>query len=134
MLGYSADELKTKTFWDITPEKWRKDELEAQGVELLQQDYSELYEKELIRKDGSVFPVEVRAYMLERAEDIESCKIGSFVRDITNRKRSEEERERLMQAIEQAAETIMITDSEGTIHILYEDSAGDLNHVSGCPY
>ena len=36
-------------------------------------------------------------------------------RDITERKRAEIERDRLMQAIEQAAETILITDSKGTI-------------------
>lgn len=36
-------------------------------------------------------------------------------RDITERKRAEEERERLMAAIEQVAETIVITDTDGTI-------------------
>ncbi|MBU8923315.1 MAG: PAS domain S-box protein [Bacteroidales bacterium] len=44
--------------------------------------------------------------------------------DITRRKQDEEERERLMSAIEQAAETIVITDTEGTI--LYVNPAFEL--------
>ena len=39
----------------------------------------------------------------------------SVVRDITERKQAQEELERLSVAIEQAAETVVITDSEGTI-------------------
>ncbi len=39
----------------------------------------------------------------------------SSVRDITERKKSEEERERLLTAIEQSPETILITDTDGTI-------------------
>ncbi|MCD4691214.1 PAS domain S-box protein, partial [bacterium] len=41
--------------------------------------------------------------------------VAVFARDITDRKCADEERERLMSAIEQAAETIVITDSDGTI-------------------
>ncbi|MBI5831903.1 MAG: PAS domain S-box protein [Armatimonadetes bacterium] len=39
----------------------------------------------------------------------------AVIRDVTQRRQAEAERERLMVAIEQAAETVVITDAEGTI-------------------
>jgi len=89
MMGYSIDELKMKNFWKFTPEKWVEKEKNEQGTLLLERGYTDLYEKEYIRKDGSVFPIEVQAYILEKGEDIDSTRIGGFVRDITERKNAE---------------------------------------------
>ncbi|MGD9732718.1 MAG: transporter substrate-binding domain-containing protein [Desulfamplus sp.] len=64
MLGYTLDELKAKeSFYDITPEKWK--ELELKNIweaKLLVDGYSGIYQKEYIRKDGTIFPVELQAY------------------------------------------------------------------------
>jgi len=89
MLGYSLDEMKKQSFWEITPEKWRKWEYDVQGTLLLEQGYTDLYEKEYTRKDGTVFPIEVQAYTLEKGTDLESTRIGAFVRDISKRKNAE---------------------------------------------
>ena len=68
----------------------------------------------MLRKDGTEIPVEITGRLLL---DKKGFPIGlqGTTRDITERKRAEEERERLMSAIAQAAEAVVITDSEGTI-------------------
>lgn len=63
-------------------------------------------------KNGKRIPVEISPYLFD-LED--RTTILSLVRDISERKTAEAERERLMSAIEQAMEVIVITDREGTI-------------------
>ena len=91
MLGYSLKELKDmEDFYRITPERWR--EWEAKEIwehRLLAKGHSGLYEKEYIRKDGTVFPVELRSYAV-RSEDGALDYLWGTVRDITERKRTEE--------------------------------------------
>ncbi len=90
MLGYSKDELKSRGFWKITPGKWRAYEHDVLSSLLFERGHTDLYEKEYIRKDGSIFPIEVQAFILKKGEDLESTMIGGFVRDITERKRAED--------------------------------------------
>jgi PAS domain S-box-containing protein len=65
------------------------------------------------KRDGTEFPVEIAPSLMDLGNGQKA--ILSAVRDITERKRAEEERERLMSAINQAGESIIITDSQGTI-------------------
>ncbi|MBF0102102.1 MAG: PAS domain S-box protein [Desulfobacterales bacterium] len=96
MLGYTLEELKTmEDFYQITPEKWRQwEEDEIWKRRLLQNGYSGIYEKEYIRKDGTIFPVELQSYTVFDQEGKLSYLWG-VVRDITERKRAEEEKDRL---------------------------------------
>jgi PAS domain S-box-containing protein len=89
MHGYSEEELLSMTYMDLTPEKWRSMEAEIMEKQTLANGYSELYEKEYRRKDGTLVPIELRAY-LERDEDDKPVGYWAIVRDISNRKRSEE--------------------------------------------
>ncbi len=66
------------------------------------------------RKDGARFAAEVTVVVLRDPEGA----ITGYVtvsRDITERKRAEEERARLSAAVEQAGESVTITDAAGTI-------------------
>jgi len=65
------------------------------------------------RKDGSVFPTEVSSVLFK--DDEGQWKSTMIIRDITDRKRSEEAQKRLATAAEQAAEAIVITDNQGII-------------------
>ena len=107
--GYeNADELLGKT-WEVL--------YEGRELERLQREIMPAFFRagrwrgEAIgrRKDNTVFPQEVS---LTRIAD---GGMVCVVRDLTESKRAEEARVRLATAVEQAAETIVITDPRGTI-------------------
>lgn len=93
MVGYSLEELKEIPFLSLTPEKWHDIETKILEEQVLTRGYSDLYEKEYVRKDGVIFPVELTVY-LTRDESDNPSGFWAYVRDITERKRTEAERER----------------------------------------
>jgi PAS domain S-box-containing protein len=90
MLGYAEEEIKKLTFRDITPGKWSKLDSEIRKEQILKRGYSDVYEKEYVKKDGTVFPVEVRSFLLND-EKGKPESIWSIVRDISERKKTEKE-------------------------------------------
>ena len=103
MLGYSAEELRQRTYQDLTPEKWHDIEQEIIAKQVLARGYSEVYEKEYRKKDGTVFPVELRTILLKDAADRNSG-MWAIIRDITERKRAEEALRQRNQYIETVLE------------------------------
>ncbi|HEY9596299.1 MAG TPA: PAS domain S-box protein, partial [Cyanophyceae cyanobacterium] len=90
MLGYSKDEVMYKTFQEITPAKWHEWETEIVENQILERGYSETYEKEYIRKNGAIFPIEVTSYcVFDDAGQPEL--MWGIVRDITERKQALEQ-------------------------------------------
>ena len=73
-----------------------------------------MYEKEYIRKDGTVFPVELRTFLL-RNEAGEPAGMWAIVRDITERKRADAALRVEGAALNAAANAVVITDREGRI-------------------
>ncbi|MBF0397052.1 MAG: PAS domain S-box protein [Desulfobacterales bacterium] len=89
MLGYSDEEiLKKLRYKDLTPEHWYSFELEIINTQVLPRGYSDVYEKEYIRKDGTVFPAELRTYLIRDASGIPEG-MWAIIRDITERKNAE---------------------------------------------
>ena len=109
MLGYRQEELMAlRYFSELTPAKWHEWEAgEIWNKRLLQDGYSGLYEKEYVRKDGSVFPVELQSFIFFN-HDHTPRYMWSVVRDISNRVRLEEEKKLLEAGIrnKQRLETI----------------------------
>ncbi|HBG19015.1 MAG TPA: hypothetical protein DDY32_06990, partial [Desulfobulbaceae bacterium] len=64
MLGYSAEELRFLTYINITPERWHDFEAAIVCDQILSRGFSDIYEKEYRRKDGTVFPVELRTILI----------------------------------------------------------------------
>jgi PAS domain S-box-containing protein/putative nucleotidyltransferase with HDIG domain len=97
LLGYSAEELKSKSFIDLTPEKYKKLE-EGFVAQILEKGFSDIYEKEFIQKDGALVPVEISGY-LSRDKQGQPAGMWGFIRDISERKNSEKKLQRqLMEA------------------------------------
>ncbi len=90
MLGYTREEIRKLKSKDLTPEKWHKAESEIEEEQILKRGYSDVYEKEYIKKDGIVFPVEIRSFLLNDEEG-KPQSIWSIVRDISGRKNMEKE-------------------------------------------
>ena len=117
-LGYAQEELMRLRLFDVDPdyteERWKENWLRFDQNEMA----TNRSESKHRRKDGSTFPVEV----MTRHFSTDGVDVRvAFVRDITERKRVEESQVRLATAVEQSAETIVITDTRGTI--LYANPA-----------
>jgi PAS domain S-box-containing protein len=127
MLGYTKEELLSLTYNQITPQHWFEFEHKIIEDQILIQGYSDIYEKEYIKKDGTVFPVELRTYLLRDADGNPES-MWAIVRDITNRKKAEqalqksEERYRLISSV--ASDYVFSSD-------VIEDGSLKLNWVSG---
>ncbi|MEI6785003.1 MAG: PAS domain S-box protein, partial [Verrucomicrobiota bacterium] len=118
--GYSAAELLGMRVSELThpddrQQDWEKFERVVRGEV---SDYR--LEKRYLRKDGSVAWVNVNMTVIRDAVG-QPTRTMATIEDITERKRTEESHARLATAVEQAAETIVITDTQGAI--LYANPA-----------
>ena len=88
MLGYTEEELSRLTYKDLTPGEWHAFERDIVTNQVFINYFSDVYEKEYRKKDGTVIPVELRTYLI-RNEKGEREGMWAIVRDITERKRAE---------------------------------------------
>ncbi|MFW9845820.1 MAG: PAS domain S-box protein, partial [Candidatus Thorarchaeota archaeon] len=121
LAGYSEEELRNLTFWDLTPPQWHEMEKRIFRDQTLVKGHSDIYEKELLRKDGTIIPIELRIYL---TRDDEGKPIGTWaiVRDISLRKRAEEalreERDAAQRYLDIARAAIVVVDVDGRIHLV----------------
>ncbi|MFO0752264.1 MAG: PAS domain S-box protein [Thermodesulfovibrionales bacterium] len=110
VLGHTKEELlQMKVFHcrTYTPfNSWER------FVQELRTRESMIFETMCRRKDGTVFPVEVNAKYVAYQN---RYYIISVVRDIADRKRAEEERARLVAALESIADAIAVTNTDWTV-------------------
>ena len=137
MLGYAPEELATLSYIDVTPEKWHSFESEILQTQVLARGYSDIYEKEYRRKDGTVFPVELRTFLLTD-DDAQPRAMWAIVRDITERKRAEEALQKAHDELERKVQerTAELTEANEELAVFkrFVEAAGegfamaDLNH------
>ncbi|MCP4139302.1 MAG: PAS domain S-box protein [Chloroflexi bacterium] len=135
LTGYTLEELQTID-WNkaLTPSKWK--DIEARKMnEVLSGKNSVLFEKEYIRKDGSVVPIELLATATYDSEG-KFAHITAFVHDITERRQAEDERvahldflenlERVNQIIQETTDIgqMMVNVLQVSLEIFESDRAG----------
>jgi PAS domain S-box-containing protein len=89
LTGYTLEELEQLTYMDLTPEKWHDMEHGIISNFAMKTGHSEGYEKEYRRKDGMVFPISLRIWLILDEHGNPSHMWG-IVRDITEIKLAEE--------------------------------------------
>jgi PAS domain S-box-containing protein len=103
MLGYAWEELREIDVWDTIAPESRQHLRERDAKKLRGEPVPEEYALKLLRKDGAELEVEtrVRIYVRDGQRFFHGC-----ARDITERRRSEAERERLIRDLRQAVAQI----------------------------
>jgi two-component system, cell cycle sensor histidine kinase and response regulator CckA len=89
LLGYSKEELLRLTYVDLTPDRWQDLERDLVDNQILVRGYSDIYEKEYRKKDGTWFPVEMRTFLIRDSSGRPEG-MWAIVRDISERKKVEE--------------------------------------------
>jgi len=109
MFGYTHEELLGKNVIKllIPPEYY------TIISENIIKEYALPYEVVAIKKDGSRFPIQIEGKSFEHNKD-NMIRVAA-VRDISQQKKAEEEIKKLSTAVEQSANTIVITDINGDI-------------------
>jgi PAS domain S-box-containing protein len=106
MHGYKKDELlNKKTFMDMTPEKWTKFELNIIKNQVMERGYSNSFEKEQIKKNGEVFPVNVTIHLIKDKEG-KPLYLWAIVRDVTEQKKAEEKLKKSEEKYRELTESI----------------------------
>ncbi len=116
MVGYTLKELEGTNFRELTPKKWHKHEAQAMK-DFMSEGYG-TFEKEYIRKDGTIFPVSLSAWLIRDGQG-NPAGIGAFLEDITERKQAEEalrrSEENFRALLQNSSDIIQVVDSQGII-------------------
>jgi PAS domain S-box-containing protein len=109
LFGYSYKEILKKNIIELLfPKKFHQIISKS-----LKKKYTRPFEIEGVKKDGSIFPIEIEArdFISENNKKLSVATI----RDISERIKTEAENKKLLLAIEQSANSIIITDINGNI-------------------
>jgi two-component system, cell cycle sensor histidine kinase and response regulator CckA len=118
MLGYEPEELRRLSYVDLTPEKWHAFEAGIFEKQILARGYSDIFEKEYRRKDGTIFPAELRGYLIR---DNAGNPVGMWAvaRDISDRKRADD-------ALRESVDKYRLLFDASPIAILFSDPEGNV--------
>ena len=108
MFGYSREEIIGQNIIDIIV----KDKYRDRIIENLSNSHSKPYKVEGVRKNGESIFVELESKFINEGNSEERV---VAVRDLSERKKAQQEIKKLSMAMEQSGNTIVITDIEGNI-------------------
>lgn len=115
MFGLASPEKVISYYHNIASQIYVNGERRQEFLSLLQNNGSaENFEFEARRADGRTVWLSANARIASLKDD-GSFEMEGFITDITERKLAEAERERMLSAIEQSGEIVMITDTAGRV-------------------
>ena len=118
LLGYSRAELLGRNFRAITPRKWQAQEKKIIAEQVRKRGFSSVYEKEYVRKDGSVVPVELRTMLVCDAGG-KPTGMSAVIRDVSERRQAEqalrESEAKYRRLLAGMQEAFVIADMEGRL-------------------
>ncbi|MFC2059586.1 PAS domain S-box protein [Chloroflexota bacterium] len=80
MLEYTLAELRALSYQQITPQKWHEME-KGMVSDAMNRDYV-CFQKEYMRKDGAVFPIEITGWIIKNASG-KAIGTGSVIKQVT---------------------------------------------------
>ena len=118
LLGYTRAELLRLNFRDITPRKWQAQDKKIIAEQVRKRGFSSVYEKEYVRKDGSVVPVELRTMLVCDAGG-KATGMSAVIRDVSERRQAEqalrESEAKYRRLLAGMQEAFVIADMEGRL-------------------
>lgn len=100
LMGFSQEELLTRSIVDVKARIENIKQFESEWLPMIRQTQGRLFESHILRKDGSLVPVEVSAQLIEfDGEEF----ISMFARDISDRLREQTVLLRAKEELEQFA-------------------------------
>ncbi|MBD3255959.1 MAG: PAS domain S-box protein [Candidatus Lokiarchaeota archaeon] len=85
MLGYTKNEILNLSFNDITPKKWHDKERSILENQVNVRGYSDEYEKEYIKNDGTVIPINIKTWLIKENNE-NPIGYWAIIRDISYKK------------------------------------------------
>ncbi|MBL7744279.1 MAG: PAS domain S-box protein [Chitinophagaceae bacterium] len=136
LIGYEAKEILQLTYSGITPEKWHTMENTILQQQVMTRGFSDIYEKEYIHKNGKIFPVELRTYLLKNDAGA-PVSMWAIIRDISARKEAEsklEESERsLRYVMASMSDNFYVIDRDYRVTLINEAAQRNLQKAWGRP-
>ncbi|WP_287587140.1 ATP-binding protein [Candidatus Borrarchaeum sp.] len=108
LLGYTKEELLKLTYWDLAPKKWHELTAKIHAEQVLTRGYSDVYEKEYMKKDGTIFPISIRSWII-KDKDGKSVGTWAIVQDITERYKIMEMKDRFISVATHELRTPLIS-------------------------